>query len=242
MGCDSSEVNVGKIYGQKKPKDKEKEVTIDTITSCVLKNKGGLNDRVFDLKLGKRRMIIDAPYDPDAAFLANGLHGAKVRYSLVTRAYGEDGEYRIYDRHRFEILEGLLKGNAYELDWWTISPKELQKPLPDAQQRHDVQVLEGRVSSCVVENAILRTTIGKNIIELTIPKRDWRTNDRLPEPPLLAYAMQGNRIRYETYKQRDPVEVIRHNMYREEISPELNHRLALLSGALKGYEFEWRSK
>ena len=240
MGCDSPEVNVGKIYGRPMPKEKEENVRIDTIRSCVVKDKDRfILTRAYELKLGKETMRFHAPYDPDATFLAYGLTGAKVRYSYVTRARGSDGEYSVNEMHRFEILEGPLTGNAYEFDSWKVDRKELSKSVRDAQQRYEVNALEGKVVSCIVQENILHTRIGRRDVDIAIP-REWRVNQRLPRSELLAYAMLNHRVRYETYKQRDPVELARHEYYREKMSPEQHHRLALLSGELRGYEFEWQ--
>jgi hypothetical protein len=239
MGCDSPDVDVGKIYGRPMPEEKEEGVAIERISSCLLKNKHGLNDRVFDLRLGKRRMIIDAPRDPDGAFLANALNGARVRYSFVTRPRGRDGEYHLDELHRFEILEGPLAGNAYEMHWWKIDPRELQETLPDAQQRRDVECIEGMVGSCIAEGRTLHAQIGEIALDIPMPAAEWPMRYNLPEPPLLAYAMLGSKVRYETFKLRSPVELVRQQLYREKPSPENHHRIAFNSGRMNGYEFEW---
>jgi hypothetical protein len=178
---------------------------------------------------------VSAPHDPDTAFLAYALRGVRARYCYATEAVGKDDNYALRHYHRFEILEGPLNGRKYDFE---ERDGKLIAPSPDNHRRYDLETIEGKVLMCAYEQDALCTRFNRRTIDIPFPGIDEKERE-LPDPTLLAIAMAGERVHYERYKRPDSRMRRRHELFGEPMEEKTQHRLALLTGELAGYEFAW---
>jgi hypothetical protein len=231
------------------PKEKRTENIEGVVTSRVIMDKSPvMQEPVYELKIGDRILLINAPHEPDATLLAHVLCGKRVKYTYVERPRGKHGGYRMETVHELVFLDGPLEGKVFETNGFPVMKEALHPPLPIPGWQYDKEVIEGVVATCRAtrNGKSLEALIDNELVSIPLPverKEFLNTECAPPDPELLAAVMQGERICYERCEQL--MELHRRkesgDYYQDPRPLETAHHLEILTGPLSGYVCAYRS-